>query len=100
MIREGQNRLDLKEHGFEFQFSFFKNDIIEYERNGQVYRERFLSRTKPKKRNCIETKPLDRAKFENRNVVGLAKTTMIKKYRMDIRGNYYVCEKEKFSTDC
>lgn len=31
--------------------------------NGQIFRERFLSKTKLKNRNCIETKPIERAKL-------------------------------------
>ena len=100
MIGEGQTRLNLTGLGFEFQFSLFKNDIIEYEKKGRVYRERFLSRTMPNDRNYIETKPINRAKFEKQNLVGLSKTTMIRKYRTDIMGNYYACGNEKFSREC
>lgn len=100
MIQEGQTREELENLGFEFRISFYKNDIIEYEKKGEIFRERFLSRTKPKQRNYIETKPIDRAKYEKQNLVGLGKTQRIIKYRMDILGNYYPCEKEKFSRYC
>ena len=100
MIKKGQTRDDLEKLGFTFKLSFYKNDIIEYEKDGTIFRERFLSRTKPKQRNCIETKPIEREKFEERKKVGLAKTQRIVKYRMDILGNYYLCEKEKFSRYC
>lgn len=100
MISEGQNRSDLQELGYEFRLSFYKNDIIEYEKNGERFRERFLSRTMPKVKNYIETKPIDKAKYEERNLVGLSKTNYIRKYRMDILGNYYPCDKENFSIYC
>ena len=100
MIQEGQTREELENLGFEFRISFYKNDIIEYEKKGEIFRERFLSRTMPKKRNYIETKPIDRAKFEKQNPIGLGKTQKILKYRMDVLGNYYPCEKEKFSSYC
>lgn len=100
MIKQGQTRDDLESQGFEFKVSFYKNDIIEYEKDGKLYRERFLSRTMPKVRNYIETKPINRPKFEEQNRVGLAKTKKIRKYRMDILGNYYSCEKEAFSNYC
>ncbi len=100
MIKEGQNRNDLGALGYEFRLSFYKNDIIEYERNGEIFRERFLSRTKMDRKNCIETKPIEKPKFEKRNVIGLGKTKKIEKYRMDILGNYYLCEKEEFSLYC
>lgn len=100
MIKIGQSREDLPALGFEFQMSFHKNDIIEYEKNGEVYLERFLSRTKPNSKNYIETKPIQMAKFSKQNLVGLSKTTSIKKYRMDILGNYYLCSKEDFSRYC
>lgn len=48
MIQQGQKRSDLESLGFEFQLSFYKNDIIEYEKDGKIVRERFLSRTMPK----------------------------------------------------
>jgi CRISPR-associated endonuclease Csn1 len=100
MIKPGQTREDLKKLGFEFMISFYKNDIIEYEKDGEILKERFLSRTMPKVRNYIETKPINRAKYENRKLVGLGKTKRIVKYRMDILGNYYLCEKEEFSKYC
>ena len=58
----------------------------------------------PKKKNYIETKPIYRDKFDNdkggRKVVGLAKTNHIRKYRIDILGNRYSCEQEKFTKFC
>lgn len=100
MIQHGQMRADLPLLGFEFKMSFYKNDIIEYEKGGEIFRERFLSRTMPKTRNYIETKPIMKAKYEKQHLVGLGKTTSIRKYRMDILGNYYPCEKEAFSQFC
>lgn len=100
MIKQGQSRKDLEKLGFMFKLSFYKNDIIEYEKDGKIFKERFLSRTKPQTKNYIETKPIDRAKYEKQRQVGLAKTKRIVKYRMDILGNWYVCEMEKFSKYC
>ena len=100
MIEPGQSRMDLEERGYTFKLSFYKNDIIEYEKNGEIFRERLVSRTMPKQRNYIETKPIDRAAFEKRNLVGLSKTERIRKYRMDILGNWYPCEEEKFTKYC
>ena len=72
---------------------------MEYEKNGEIKTERFLSRTKPKQKNYIETKPIDAPKLKNRerNLVGLAKSKSIKKIRVDILGNRYYASKEKFS---
>lgn len=102
MLSLGQKIEDLQGLGFEFKLSFYRNDIIEYEKDGEIFRERFSSRTMPKARNYIETKPIDRAKFEktDRKLVGLGKTKMIRKYRMDILGNCYLCENEEFSKKC
>ena len=100
MIEPGQSRDDLEQLGYEFRFSFYKNDIIEYEKEGKVFVERFVSRTMPKVRNYIETKPINKANFEKQNPVGLGKTKSIKKYRTDILGNRYLCEKEKFTKFC
>lgn len=97
MIKEGQNRKDLKGLGYEFRLSFYKNDIIEYEKDGEIYIERFLSRTMPKARNYIETKPIDAPKFEKQNLVGLSNTKSIRKITTDILGNRYYIQNEKFS---
>jgi CRISPR-associated endonuclease Csn1 len=98
MIEPGQNRESLKEKGYVFKFSLYKNDFILYEKKGQFFEERFLSRTKPKDRNYIETKPIDAPKFPGkaRNQVGLSKTKLIRKIRVDILGNRYYCDSEKF----
>lgn len=98
MIQPGQSRIDLENHGFKFKLSFYKNDVIEYEKDGKIYTERLVSRTMPKQRNYIETKPIDKAKFEKQNLVGLGKTKFIKKYRYDILGNKYSCSEEKFTS--
>lgn len=100
MIDEGQTRSDLDGLGYEFLFSFYKNEYIEYEKNGNIYIERFLSRTKPNQRNYIETKPIDKSSFEKQNQVGLSKTTSIKKIKSDVLGNWYLCKKETFCKEC
>ena len=100
MIKEGQTRGDLEKLGFTFELSFYKNDIIEYEKNGVIFKERFLSRTMPKQRNYIETKPIDHEKYEKQNIIGLKKTKKVAKYKKDILGNEYFCEKEEFSGNC
>ena len=96
MIKSGQSRLDLPELGYEFKLSFYKEDIIEYEKDGEIFEERFLSRTMPKKRNYIETKPLKAPKYADRSVVGLAKTTHLRKITTDILGNMFYVDKMKF----
>lgn len=89
-------RLDLERLGYEFCFSLYKNDFIEYEKDGKYFTERFLSRTNPKAKNYIETKPIAAAKYEKQRLVGLSKTKSIKKIYVDILGNRYYCKKEKF----
>lgn len=102
MIEKGQCRNDLVGLGYEFCFSLFKNDIVMYEKNGEEYTERFLSRTMPNDRNYIETKPVEKAKFTDKkqNLVGLSKTRKIEKIRVDILGNRYQCTKEGFNIEC
>lgn len=95
MIDHSRCWTDLDALGYEFQFSLYRDDIIEYEKNGDIYLERFLSRTKPQQRNYIETKPVDAPKFEKRHQVGLSKTKVIRKISTDILGNRYKCGKEK-----
>ena len=43
---------------------------------------------------------MDKYKYKNRNNVGLGKTKRIRKYRVDILGNWYPCEEEKFTKYC
>lgn len=101
MINEGETRKDLERLGYEFRFTLYENDIIEYERNGEIFKERFGSRTM-QNRNYITTKPIGAPKFDNndRKKFGLPKTTMIRKYRVDILGNQYLCDKEEFRRIC
>ena len=91
-----QNRFDLEELGYRFVLSFYRNEIIEYEKDGEYYTERFLSRTMPKQKNYIETKPMDAPKFAKQHLVGLQKTKSVKKIRLDILGNRFYCSQEKF----
>lgn len=96
MMSVSDTRLDLERLGYEFCFSLYKNDFIEYEKDGKYFTERFLSRTNPKAKNYIETKPIAAAKYEKQRLVGLSKTKSIKKIYVDILGNRYYCKKEKF----
>ena len=96
MLQEGQGRADLEKLGYEFRLSFYRNNIIQYEKGGEDFTERFQSRTMPTQRNYIETKPVDRAKFNRQNLVGLGKTTSIKKF-MWIFWVINILQKKKYS---
>lgn len=100
MITGTESRADLGSKGYEFMYSFYRNEIIEYEKNGIVKKERFWSRTMDAKSNYIETKPIEKSVFDKRNIVSLSKSKSIKKIRKDILGKEYVCSKEKFSSEC
>ncbi len=93
VLKEGET---IEHSKYKFVFSLYKNDIIEYEKDGNVYKERFLSRTMPAKKNYIETKPIDAPKFEGQNYVPLKKTKSISKIVKDILGNEYIQSPEKF----
>ncbi len=97
LISSLQTREDLEKLGYEFRLSFFKDEIIEYEKNGEIFAERFLARNGAK--NQIETKPIERKNFEERKKVILTKTKQIRKIRLDILGNRYNCTKEKFQLE-
>ena len=99
MLQSGMSLNDLSRLEFEYLFSLYKNDYIEYELKGKVYVERFLSRTMPQNANYIETKPIECANYEKRHPVGLKKAISIKKIRTDILGNRYYAQKEKFTLD-
>ena len=85
----------LFDKGIEFRLSFYKNEIINYEKNGEFFIERFSSLIESKR---IETKPVNKAKFDvPQNKVSLGKTKKIRKIRTDILGNTYVCKQENFT---
>lgn len=98
MISEGETRETLKDKGYIFKFSLYKNEYIEYEKNGEYYTERYLSRTLPNKKNYIETKPIEQPKWNNgkQKLTGLSQTKLIRKIRVDILGKRYFCNEEKF----
>ena len=97
MLKLGQKRSDLPGLGYEYRLTFYKEDIIEYEKDGEIFVERLLSRTKPNVRNYIETKPVEVATFKDRKQVGLSKTTHIRKITTDILGNRFYVDKMNFS---
>lgn len=97
ILSENQQFADMNSLGYEFKFSLYKNDFILYEKKGEEYIERFLSRTMPKQKNYIETKPLDKSKFNKQNLIGLSKTKKIIKINVDVLGNMHFLNKEKFS---
>ncbi len=111
-----ENLSELNVLGIVFKFSLYKNDILEYEKNGELYTERFLSRTKPAQLNNIETKTIDGSNFINyekngepkrdakdeivfkkQNINALLKTTSMRKINVDILGNHHYIDFEKFS---
>ena len=96
MLSDNQGLEDITRNGYEFRFHLYKDDIFEYNLKDEIYKERFLSRTMPKKKNYVETKPVDRAKFEKQHLIGLTKATSIFKVNTDILGNEYRITKEKF----
>lgn len=97
ILKEGQHYQNISEYGYEFLFSLYKNDIILYEKGDSTYIERFLSRTMPNQKNYIETKPINKSKFEKQNLVGLGKTSKIVKVNTDVLGNRHYTTKEKFN---
>lgn len=97
ILEKGQGLADLDTLGIEFRFSLYKNDLILYEKNGGEKEERFLSRTMPKQRNYIETKPINASKFEKRNLVGLSRAKKIIKINTDVLGNRHYTTRENFS---
>lgn len=96
LLKEGDTLEGLVVAGYEYRLSFYKNDIIEYTKNDTTYRERFLSRTMPKVKNYIETKPINAASYEKRNPIGLSNATDICKIYTDILGNETRIHKENF----
>lgn len=107
LIGEGMTRKNLDSMGYVFKFSLYKNDVFLYKLLDKTAenierKERFLSRTMPRQKNYVETKPINASKFvdKKQNLVGLAKVSMIKKINTDILGNEYIVESEKFRIEC
>jgi CRISPR-associated endonuclease Csn1 len=95
LLKDDETISDLERKGIEFRLSFYRNEYIRYEKNGELFLERFLSSLEGVK-NGIETKPIFAAEFPKRKKPTLGKTTYISKVRVDILGNQYECEREKF----
>ena len=91
---------DIGKYGYRFLFSLYKNDCFEYEKDGDLFTERFLSRKK-KDKNLIETKPIEKNKFDNtkdgRKSATLLKSKRIKKIRLNILGERFYAKDEDFS---
>lgn len=105
VIKVGETLKDLERLGIFYKFSLYENDIIKYEKNGNFYTERFVSRIKEDK-NYIETKPVDKPSFlkegkdEKQNMrkqFSLRNTKFVGKLVTDILGNTYEIKQEKFS---
>ncbi len=108
VIKEGYTLRDLESLNIEFRFSLYKNDILQYEKDGEEYTERFLSKAS-NKINTIESKPISSKLFprenlktneivyDKRKTPSLSKTKYIKKVNVDVLGNIHLTEKEKFS---
>lgn len=95
LLKEGDTLESLKLAGYEYRLSFYENDIIEYEQNGIVYKERFLSKSEGVK-NKVETKPIMAKGYKNRKFPYLSKVRYISKIYTDILGNETKIYKEKF----
>ena len=96
LLKNGDRLENISLSGYEYRLSFYKNDIIEYTKNDIVYKERFLSRTMPKVKNYIETKPISAARYDKQNLIGLTNAKDICKICTDVLGNETKIHKEKF----
>lgn len=82
---------------YDFCFSLYKNDIIQWSENDIVYQYRFLSRNLSSK-NRIEVKPISKSKYSNQaqGLKTLKKDLKrIEKVNVDILGYQYVISREK-----
>lgn len=99
LIADTQTYKDMKNNGYEFVMSFYKNEIIEFEKDGEIVTARFLSKSESAK-NRVEIMPIDKPKYEKRVMPVLTKTKFIRKVRTDILGNRFCCVKEEFRLEC
>lgn len=85
---------DIQESGYEFIYSFYKNNIIELVKEDKSEIHRFLSKNHNAK-NYFEIKGIT-GKFEKQTFIGISKDVRkVYKYNVDILGNMYKIEKEK-----
>ena len=96
VIDDTKTVADLEDLGYRYMMSFYENDIIQFEKDGRMCEDRFLSRANLDRRNYIELKPINRDKYEKRRFVSLAKTKKIVKVNTDILGNRFYVTQEKF----
>ncbi|MFX0561208.1 type II CRISPR RNA-guided endonuclease Cas9 [Tepidibacillus infernus] len=81
---------------YEFQFSLYKNDRFSFEKNGEYFERIFRGDNNPRQ-NIIEVDYVYKKK-EDRKEGLLSPSTLnnICKYNIDVLGNTYKIEKEKF----
>lgn len=96
ILNENESYHDLLKKGYHYQFSLYKNDIIYYEKDGKINKDRFLSSI-ISNRNKVELKPIEKDKYEKRKIITLSKSTCIRKIVTDILGNQYFCDRENFN---
>lgn len=98
LISDSQTYKNLKDNGYEFRLSFFRNDLIEYTKNDEIQLVRFWSKNDSSK-NRIEIKPIDAPKYEKQTMQVLSKANSIRKVRSDELGNRFFCSKEPFCSE-
>ncbi len=87
----------MEENGHVFQFSLYKNSVIEHGKDGINKFYRFLAKNHSNK-NYFEVKGID-CNFEEQTHVGLSKITTFNKYNVDILGNMHRVEKEELQLE-
>lgn len=97
MINRNEGIGNLASKGYIFRLSFFENDVIAFEKDGENFEERFLSRQMLDKRNYFECKPLDAPDYPKRKYIGLPKTKSVCKIIYGILGDPVIVKQEKFS---
>lgn len=81
---------------YEFQFSLYKNDLFSYEKDGEQYFRIFRGDNNPRQ-NRIEVDYVWKTKnTQKEGLLYPSSISNIKKYNVDILGNTYKIEKEKF----
>jgi len=95
-MEEKMKEYKLIDKSYEFQYSLYKNDLFSFEKNGKVFYRIFRGDNNPRQ-NIIEVDYIFKKKEERKE--GFLSPSTIKnviKYNVDVLGNTYKIEKEKF----
>lgn len=98
ILKVSQHIQDIKEGGYEFMFTLYKNSIIQLDYQEESLKVRFLAKNHAGK-NRFEVKEIDKVCTTRCYKAFNRKLKSCTKYHVDVLGNEYQCKKEKLKLE-